>query len=117
MTTPAPRRHEPVPDPRARLDALGERVLEREGIPMFLALQVPSRDSARTPEPARADAEGEELAGLLRHYRDILAPDAPDDAEPALIEVLQLMGAAHFTPQDRSAQQQDRVAQKDETQQ
>ncbi|MEV8313508.1 hypothetical protein AB0Q95_04980 [Streptomyces sp. NPDC059900] len=104
MTTPAPRRHEPVPDPRSQLDALGERVLEREGIPMFLALQVPSRDSHQIPEPARPDAEGEELAGLLRHYRGTLAPDAGDDCEPALIEVLQLMGAAHFTPQDRAAQ-------------
>ncbi|MGW6060452.1 hypothetical protein [Streptomyces sp. NPDC055189] len=105
MTTPAPRSHEPVPDPRARLDALGERVLEREGIPMFLALQVPSRDDDQQSEAAaQRDAEGEELAELLRHYRGTLAPDAPDDAEPALIEVLQLMGAAHFAPSNRTAQ-------------
>ncbi|MFE6886859.1 hypothetical protein [Streptomyces sp. NPDC057694] len=113
MTTPAPR-HEPVPDPRALLTELGERVLEREGIPMFLALQVPSRDSAQPQEAAPADAEGEELAGLLRHYRGALVPEAPDDAEPALIEVLQVMGAAHFTPQSPAAQQAP-AAQKDET--
>ncbi|WP_367048420.1 hypothetical protein [Streptomyces sp. Je 1-332] len=103
MTSPAPR-HEPVPDPRALLTALGERVLEREGIPMILALQVPSRDGNQQSEPAQPDPEGEELAGLLRHYQGTLAPDAPDDAEPSLIEVLQLMGAVHFTPPTATAQ-------------
>ncbi|MYT69180.1 MULTISPECIES: hypothetical protein [unclassified Streptomyces] len=102
MTTSAPR-HEPVPDPRALLTELGERVLEREGIPMFLALQVPARDNEQT----RADAEGEELAGLLRHYRGALVPEAGDDSEPALIEVLQVMGAAHLTPQAPAAQKDE----------
>ncbi|MGY0021544.1 hypothetical protein ACVHNB_21610 [Streptomyces sp. YJ-C3] len=106
MTTPAPR-HEPVPDPRALLTELGERVLEREGIPMFLALQVRSRDSDQPQEPAQADAEGVELAGLLRHYRGALVPEAPDDSEPALIEVLQVMGAAHFTPNAPTAQKDE----------
>ncbi|MEV0845077.1 hypothetical protein AB0J21_04165 [Streptomyces sp. NPDC049954] len=96
MTTPAHRR-EPVPDPRALLDTLRERVLEREGIPMFLALQTPATTAGPGPG-APADAEGEELAGLLRHYRGALAPEAADDAEPALIDVLQVMGAAHLTP-------------------
>ncbi|MFI7386234.1 hypothetical protein [Streptomyces sp. NPDC049813] len=102
MTTPAPR-HEPVPDPRALLTALGERVLEREGIPMFLALQVPGRAADQPPPAAPGDTEGEELAALLGHYRAVLAPDAPDDAEPALIDVLQVMGAAHFTPHGPAA--------------
>ncbi|MEU6844423.1 hypothetical protein ABZ930_21385 [Streptomyces sp. NPDC046716] len=106
MPTPAPR-HEPVPDPRALLTELGERVLEREGIPMFLALQVPPRDSDEPREPARTDAEGEELAALLRHYRGVLVPEAPDDSEPALIEVLQVMGAAHLTPQAPAAQKDE----------
>ncbi|MER5950367.1 hypothetical protein ABT127_30425 [Streptomyces sp. NPDC001904] len=106
MPTSAPR-HEPVADPRALLTELGERVLEREGIPMFLALQVPSHATDQPRGPARADAEGEELAGLLRHYRGALVPDAPDDAEPALIEVLQVMGAAHFTPQATAAQKDE----------
>lgn len=108
MTTPADTpRHEPVPDPRALLTALGERALEREGIPMFLALEVPSRDGGRPPGPAQREPEGEELAVLLRHYQGTLAPDAPDDAEPSLIEVLQLMGAAHFTPQAPAAQKDE----------
>lgn len=106
MPTPAPR-HEPVPDPRALLTELGERVLEREGIPMFLALQVPARDSDGPVAAAETQAEGEELAGLLRHYRQTLTPEAADDAEPALIEVLQLMGAAHFTPQAPAAQKDE----------
>ncbi|WP_306316997.1 MULTISPECIES: hypothetical protein [unclassified Streptomyces] len=107
MTTPAPR-HEPVPDPRALLTELGERALEREGIPMFLALQAPVPDGeAPASDQAPADAEGEELAGLLRHYRGALVPDAPGDSEPALIEVLQVMGAAHFTPQHPAAQKDE----------
>ncbi|MGW2339527.1 hypothetical protein [Streptomyces sp. NPDC001661] len=106
MTAPTPR-HEPVPDPGALLTELGERVLEREGIPMFLALQDFSRDSDRPQEQDPADAEGEELADLLRHYRATLAPEAADGNEPALIEVLQIMGAAHFTPQPSAAQKDE----------
>ncbi|MFF7331863.1 hypothetical protein [Streptomyces sp. NPDC008150] len=95
----------PVPDPRALLTTLGERVLEREGIPMFLTLQTaPAPDrtpdhadpNPESPEPGQ---EGGQLADLLRHYRETLTPDAPDDSEPALIEVLQVMGAAHLFPQ------------------
>lgn len=98
MTEPAPP-PVPVADPRAYLTTLRERVLEREGIPMFLALQQPAA-TAPGPAPTAGSTEGEELADLLRHYREALAPDAADDAEPALIDVLQVMGAAHLVPRE-----------------
>ncbi|MFE2374706.1 hypothetical protein [Streptomyces sp. NPDC059398] len=96
----------PVPDPRTLLTELGRRVLEREGIPMFLTLQRPGPAPAGSGEDQRPDPAGAHLAGLLRHYREVLAPDAADDAEPALIEVLQVMGAAHFTPADETARKE-----------
>ncbi|MFG3101407.1 hypothetical protein ACGFZL_12920 [Streptomyces sp. NPDC048182] len=81
-------------DPRQVLADARERTLEREGIPMFLAFQsadpVPAAE-----EPVRA--EGGALAELLTHYRAELAPDAADDSEEALIDVLQVMAVAHFT--------------------
>ncbi|NED90481.1 hypothetical protein G3I76_61685, partial [Streptomyces sp. SID11233] len=72
---------DPVPDPSAYLTALRARVLEREGIPMFLALQ----GAAPPPADASPEAEGAELADLLGHYRAALVPEAADDAEAALI--------------------------------
>ncbi|EGJ73060.1 hypothetical protein STTU_0271 [Streptomyces sp. Tu6071] len=94
---------DPVPDPGAYLTALRARVLEREGIPMVLALQ----GAAPRPADAAPEAEGAELADLLRHYRAALAPEADDDAEPALIDVLQVMGAAHLTPRGGDARKED----------
>lgn len=98
MTAPS-HRHAPVPDPRALLTALGERVLEREGIPMFLALQVPPSGDDAPADPEAPQAGDDRLAGLLRHYQHVLAPEAADDAEPALIDVLQVLASAHFTPE------------------
>ncbi|MFC8226364.1 hypothetical protein [Streptomyces sp. NPDC057287] len=91
----------PVTEPRQVLADAGERALEREGIPMFLAFQTAD------PRPASSEsvrAEGGGLATLLGHYRSALAPDCADDAEPALIDVLQVMAIAHFTPQGPAAQ-------------
>ncbi|MEW2165673.1 hypothetical protein AB0912_22150 [Streptomyces sp. NPDC007084] len=99
MSSSPPPLGAPVPDPRALLTRLGQRVLEREGIPMFLTLQSAAPPTAPA-EAAPPHPEGAELSGLLGHYRDALAPEAPDTDEPALIEVLQVMGAAHFFPRD-----------------
>lgn len=98
----APAGPEPVADPRQVLTDAGERALEREGIPMFLALQSVEPRPARE-EPVRAEGAG--LAALLGHYRTALAPEAADDAEPALIDVLQVMAVSHFTPQAPAAAQ------------
>ncbi len=98
----APAGPEPVADPRQVLTDAGERALEREGIPMFLALQSVEPRPARE-EPVRAEGAG--LAALLGHYRMALAPEAADDAEPALIDVLQVMAVSHFTPQAPAAAQ------------
>ncbi|GJF34612.1 hypothetical protein KNE206_73120 [Kitasatospora sp. NE20-6] len=87
----------PVPDARAVLDACHERVLEREGIPMFLAFQF---DGAGPVADRRARAEGAALAPLIAHYREELAPGSADDDQAALIDVLQVMAIAHFEPQD-----------------
>ncbi|MET8460453.1 hypothetical protein, partial [Streptomyces parvulus] len=98
----APAGPEPVADPRQVLTDAGERALEREGIPMFLALQSVEPRPARE-EPVRAEGAG--LAALLGHYRTALAPEAADDAEPALIDVLQVMAVSHFIPQAPAAAQ------------
>ncbi|MFD7987009.1 hypothetical protein ACFV4M_27025 [Kitasatospora indigofera] len=92
--TPRP---SPVADARAVLDACNERVLEREGIPMFLAFQFDGAGPA-ADEPALA--EGAALAPLIAHYRETLSPGCADDDQAALIDVLQVMAIAHFEPQD-----------------
>ncbi|MGC5395223.1 hypothetical protein ACPXCP_05655 [Streptomyces sp. DT20] len=105
---PSPSHHyTPVPDPRALLTALGERVLEREGIPMFLALQMSSSCDDTPVDHGPSQAQDEELAGLFRHYRHALAPEAADDAEPALIEVLQVLASAHLTPEPPAARKDE----------
>ncbi|MEU9635831.1 hypothetical protein ACGFZZ_10980 [Streptomyces tendae] len=98
---PVPTDPVPVADPRQVLTDAGERALEREGIPMFLAFQ--SADALPAAEDS-VRAEGEGLASLLGHYRGALAPECADDEEPALIDVLQVMAIAHFTPRDVAAQ-------------
>ncbi|RII15630.1 hypothetical protein DSC45_17515 [Streptomyces sp. YIM 130001] len=86
---------EPVADPHRVLADCTDRALEREGIPMFLAFQSADARPAHE-EPVRA--EGARLATLVGHYRSALAPERADDDEPALIDVLQVMAVAHFTP-------------------
>ncbi len=98
----APTGPEPVADPRRVLTDAGERALEREGIPMFLALQSVEAQPA-AEESVRAEGAG--LASLLGHYRSALSPECADDAEPALIDVLQVMAVSHFTPQAPAAAQ------------
>lgn len=68
---------------------------------MFLAFQSVDARPA-TEESVRAEGDG--LASLLGHYRAALAPECADDEEPALIDVLQVMAIAHFTPPGTTAQ-------------
>ncbi|WP_084963896.1 hypothetical protein [Thermoactinospora rubra] len=85
----------PHPDPETVLADCEQRALEREGIPMVLALEdltgglPPVRD-------ASALAEGPELARLLGHYGERLRPGAADDDLKALASVLTVLARAHF---------------------
>lgn len=84
----------PVPDAQAVLDDCRQRILEREGIPMYLSFEHSG------PAPTAVRDEGAALVPLIGHYRDALAPGAADDAESALIDVLQVLAIAHFEPED-----------------
>lgn len=93
MAEPLPAAVTPVPDPQAVLDQCNERVLEREGIPMYLAFEFEDAGPA-ADEAARA--QGALLAPLIEHYRGALAPESADDQETALISVLQVMALTHL---------------------
>lgn len=84
-----------IPDPRAVLAECKERVLEREGIPMYLGFEFDDAGTVAVTDQT-ALAEGALLAPLVGHYRAQLSPDAGDGDEPALIDVLQVMAIAHL---------------------
>lgn len=84
----------PVPDARAVLDDCQQRILEREGIPMYLSFEHSG------PAPTAVRDEGAALVPLIGHYREELAPASGDDDEPALINVLQVLAIAHFESED-----------------
>jgi hypothetical protein len=72
-----------------------DRVLEREGIPMVLALV-----SEADPVPAVSDAAvleaGGALAARMDGYRDALVPNARDGDLGCLISVLQVVSYEDF---------------------
>jgi hypothetical protein len=70
------------------------RILEREGIAMFVALHDarPGRD-LRVRDPLGV-AEGERLAGLFDHYRRALVAAPPESA--AVIDVLVVLSDQHL---------------------
>jgi hypothetical protein len=76
------------------------RILEREGIPMFVALHDarPGRD-LRVRDPLGV-AEGERLAGLFDHYgRALVAAPADGTVPPeaaAVIDVLVVLSDQHL---------------------
>lgn len=76
-----------------------DRVLEREGIPMVLALV-----SETGTLPAAADerdrAEGERLALAMDRYRAELVPSSRDDDLGCLISVLQAVSYEDFAGPD-----------------
>ncbi len=79
------------------LRACHSRSLDREGIPMVLALQ-DERGAMPTITDGRMRADGERFADLLSEYADLVIPSAafrPGD-EGALITVLQMVACAHF---------------------
>ncbi len=82
----------------ALLRACHTRRLDREGIPMVLAL-VDERHETVPSSNDRTRADGTTLADLLGAYADILVPPPifrPDD-EGALITAMQVLAYAHFS--------------------
>ena len=83
------------------LRACHDRRLEREGIPMVLALvdERPGRTLA-IAEDAAARAEGAPYADLLADYTRILTPPTVLDEgdEGGLITAMQVLAYEHFGP-------------------
>ncbi len=105
MTGPAPENglwSPPAGDVAAVAADCRTRILEREGIPMFLALHDIRQGRVLTVHDALAVAEGERLAALFDHYEGGLSPSP--DYEPELdvtgagplIDVLVVLGDQHL---------------------
>ncbi|RJK94241.1 hypothetical protein [Vallicoccus soli] len=88
---------DPVADVAAVAEDCARREIEREGVPVVLAM--PDRREAPVPvvDP-RALAEGGRFAALLDAYGEELAPGAADDDVAALYAVVEVMGRAHVGP-------------------
>jgi hypothetical protein len=86
---------------RELLRACHDRRLEREGIPMVLALvdERPGRTLAIAPD-AESRAEGGAYADLLADYSRILTPPSVLDEgdEGGLITAMQVLAYEHFGP-------------------
>jgi hypothetical protein len=95
------RGHQPHPDPEAVLADCERRALEREGIPMFLALEDLTGDfpPVRDEESLR---EGPGLARLNRDYAGRLRPGVADDDLPALASVITVLARTHFDEGSRA---------------
>jgi hypothetical protein len=88
------------------LRACHSRRLDREGIPMVIALQ-DEREAMPAITDRRMRADGEQFAELLDEYADLLTPSTafrPGD-EGALITVLQVLAYAHFEVSEPSKPQ------------
>ena len=82
------------------LRACQDRVLEREGIPMVLAL-VNEVGPPPTVDSAEVRAEGARLAGAVDAYRAALVPSGRDDDLGCLISVLQAVAFQDFAGPDQ----------------
>lgn len=85
----------PVHDPHTVLADCQSRAVEREGIQSVLALE-DLQGSAAAVTDERALVEGAGFASLLWTYRRALEPEAADDDASALLNVLTVLGYAHF---------------------
>ncbi|GAB3678202.1 hypothetical protein [Angustibacter aerolatus] len=81
-----------LPDPRAVEERANARALHAEGIPMVLAVEDLRPGAAA---PTSRDALGEVLADRLETYRAALRPDAADDDELAVHDVVVVLANAH----------------------
>lgn len=86
----------PHPDPGTILAENERRALEREGIPMFLALE----DLRGPSTPAADRAEGPALADLTGRYASVVRPEAADDDLAALASVVTVVARVHFFPDE-----------------
>jgi hypothetical protein len=91
----------PVDDPRAAAAECERRALEREGIPVVLALLDERPDPVRCVDEA-AIAEGNRFAALFDTYRAALAPDADEHDAAALYSVVALLGQCHVREGDHA---------------
>ncbi|MEU2658363.1 hypothetical protein ABZ615_23945 [Streptomyces sp. NPDC007325] len=91
----------PHPDPRAVLADCEQRALEREGIPMFLALEDLTGPSPRVTDE-RAAAEGPALAALTRTYREQVRPEAQDDDLASLASVITVLARTHLDEEKKA---------------
>lgn len=77
-----------------------DRRLEREGIPMVLALVDERSGSMGIAEDATSRTEGAAYADLLARYTDALTPPVVFDEgdEGGLITAMQVVAYEHFAP-------------------
>ena len=89
----------PPVDPHAVMRACHERRLDRDGVPMFLAL-VDERPRPPSGRSAPVAGPGDAVLGdLAEAYADLLLPSRRPADEGAVITVLQVLAYAHFEPQ------------------
>jgi hypothetical protein len=84
----------PVADPRAAAAECERRALEREGIPVVLALVDERPEPVRCTDE-RAVAEGARFAELFETYRSAISPDADEQDAAAVYSVVALLGQCH----------------------
>lgn len=101
---------EPAQDVPALLAQCNQRVLEREGIAMFIALHDARPGHGQPAAEPSTIAEGERLAQLFDHYEAGLAGTAPtrdpgDDptGASALIDVLVVLSDQHLRATEEQA--------------
>ncbi len=96
-----------TPDEEAPCDAreaakeYERRALEREGVPVVLALE-DLRTEPLLVRDENARAQGSRYAELLRHYATDLVPTARDGDAKALYSVLAVIGHCHVAGGRRS---------------
>jgi len=77
-----------------------DRRLEREGIPMVLALVDEREGALHIADDSPARVEGEQYADLLARYSGLLTPTEVFDEgdEGGLITAMQVLAYEHFAP-------------------
>jgi hypothetical protein len=82
-------------DEFAALVSAQDRRLEREGIPMYLALVSETVQPVPSPPAARV-AEGRRLADSLERFRQAVAPNQRDDDHGVYISIMQAVSYCDF---------------------
>jgi hypothetical protein len=82
-------------DEFAALVSAQDRRLEREGIPMYLALVSETAQAVPSPSVARV-AEGRTLADSLERFRQAVAPNQRNDDHGVYISIMQAVSYCDF---------------------